>query len=60
MHFINFKGTAWGHGRVIGTCSHSIFYISCVEKRARYHPRLPVATGVCIFMQNTFGVKRRG
>ena len=32
MHFNDFKGTAWGHGQVIGTSSHSIFYVSCVER----------------------------
>ena len=31
IHFIDIKGTAWGHSQVIGMCFHSIFYISCIE-----------------------------
>ena len=45
IHFIDIKGIAWGHGQVIGMCSHAIFYISCIE---RYHPRLLVA--ICTYM----------
>ena len=40
--FIDIKGTAWGHGRIIGVCLHSIFCISCV-KREPGITQLPVA-----------------
>ena len=32
IHFIDIKGTAWGHGQVNGICFHAIFYISYVER----------------------------
>ena len=34
MHIIDIKlkGITWGHGWIIGMCSHSTSYISCVER----------------------------